>query len=924
MPPKRKASEQPSGAYTDVKKPRVTTIGAISSLVPVGERKMAKKGVSEPELLRMLCEDRDKNNERKELHFKKIIHSEIDWDNKLHIDKINAWRNQIYGRAGIKNKTVLMWHKDEEAWLELYWQLLVVEANKRGIEMPKPKTIRENFNVFFNGKVFHSAGAGELEPRVDRGSGPFTSKMGRLIKSLRPYLEEKLRGKKGSTFVPKINQEMLEEYQKLKADLTELGCDDNKIVPWEELEDEANDKDYVTRCREYIESLPDQDDVNMDDEEEAEDATLVASEELDRELLELASEPAAAKTEPMDTDEEPSSFKVAADRKPSWVTLATGSDSSSREASPPNIVRNKCVSTEDVVSPRKKRADSVASTDAAAEEDSTETTLVGKGVISDEVKDHFVIGSEDRVVQEKAGSAAENEEHQGIKTMSDTDSDTASSVGEILEDVSEADTTTFKCLFCDEQWGRVPDMFVHCNKEHGFDVESTITKLGQDIDELTIIKLVNYLRLESQKSIEPKNIKVDTETLADDKYLQPTLLDDALLFELGDFMPDPDSKAVDYDEYEAALQKNIGENVEKISLDNDRDTDYFESYKGNAIHREMIEDRVRTEGYRDFIEKNAELFKGKTVLDVGCGTGILSLFCARVGAKRVLAVDNSDIANRARENIARNGYQDKIEVIQGRVEDFHMQRKIGKEKVDIIISEWMGYGLLFEGMLDSVLRARDLYLKEDGLMVPSHCTMRIAPISDKEWIADASGEKFWKDVYGFDFTSMIPGGILNEREIGVFDVPSKSISGEPSTFYQLDLKNIQIRDLDFTAPFSSKLCSDSASIDAFAIWFDTFFLPSEKSQDATAIDVAQWGDHGEAGLGFSTGPYSIYTHWHQAVLLLSDKDRKKEVNGGSILKGKVTYKKPRKDDRGIDVTVEWEAESTQGPVAGHIKRSMGA
>lgn len=65
--------------------------------------------------------------------------------------------------------------------------------------------------------------------------------------------------------------------------------------------------------------------------------------------------------------------------------------------------------------------------------------------------------------------------------MSDTDSDTASSIGEILEDVSEADTTTFKCLFCDEQWSRVPDMFTHCKKEHDFDVEHSIQKLGQGI-----------------------------------------------------------------------------------------------------------------------------------------------------------------------------------------------------------------------------------------------------------------------------------------------------------------------------------------------------------------------------------------------------------------------------------------------------------
>ena len=63
--------------------------------------------------------------------------------------------------------------------------------------------------------------------------------------------------------------------------------------------------------------------------------------------------------------------------------------------------------------------------------------------------------------------------------MSDTESDTASSIGSIIEDASEPDTNTFKCLFCEEQWSRVPDMFAHCGSEHGFDVEDTIRKLGQ-------------------------------------------------------------------------------------------------------------------------------------------------------------------------------------------------------------------------------------------------------------------------------------------------------------------------------------------------------------------------------------------------------------------------------------------------------------
>lgn len=80
------------------------------------------------------------------------------------------------------------------------------------------------------------------------------------------------------------------------------------------------------------------------------------------------------------------------------------------------------------------------------------------------------------------------------------------------------------------------------------------------------------------------------------------------------------------------------------SLNVEEDAPYFESYAHHGIHQEMLQDRPRTEAYRRALELNAESsIKGKVVLDVGCGTAILSMFAARCGATKVIGVDQSDI-----------------------------------------------------------------------------------------------------------------------------------------------------------------------------------------------------------------------------------------------------------------------------------------
>jgi protein arginine N-methyltransferase 1 len=70
----------------------------------------------------------------------------------------------------------------------------------------------------------------------------------------------------------------------------------------------------------------------------------------------------------------------------------------------------------------------------------------------------------------------------------------------------------------------------------------------------------------------------------------------------------------------------------------------------------MLKDVVRTKSYQNVITQNSFLFKDKIVLDVGAGTGILSLFCAKAGAKHVYAIECSQMADMAKEIVKTNGY----------------------------------------------------------------------------------------------------------------------------------------------------------------------------------------------------------------------------------------------------------------------------
>ena len=78
---------------------------------------------------------------------------------------------------------------------------------------------------------------------------------------------------------------------------------------------------------------------------------------------------------------------------------------------------------------------------------------------------------------------------------------------------------------------------------------------------------------------------------------------------------------------------------------------YFNSYSSYYIHEQMLKDKIRTGTYQDAIKNNPDIFKDKIVLDIGSGTGILSIFAAKAGAKHVYGIEFADIADYANEII---------------------------------------------------------------------------------------------------------------------------------------------------------------------------------------------------------------------------------------------------------------------------------
>jgi len=313
---------------------------------------------------------------------------------------------------------------------------------------------------------------------------------------------------------------------------------------------------------------------------------------------------------------------------------------------------------------------------------------------------------------------------------------------------------------------------------------------------------------------------------------------------------------------------------------------YFSSYADIELHRTMIEDQVRTNAYKDAILSTAaDYFHGKVVCDVGCGTGILSMFCAQAGAKKVYAIDASKIAKHARQLVEVNGYADVITVFECKAEEVELP-----EKVDVIVSEWMGYMLLYETMLPSVLHVRDRWLKPGGKMFPEKAVLHMA-LGEAQWITkyEEGTYDFWVSLnheHNLDMTLLADHSVARYKDVvHVHMVAQEDVLSHKSTVCDLDLYTVTAKELANITHRFSLSSMGSRKLNSFVLWFDVWF---------------------PGGMRLTTSPDDEDTHWQNTVLPLATQQLKQDTK----VEGDLVITQDMENHRFLKIDVKYSLDDS--------------
>ncbi|XP_058788875.1 histone-arginine methyltransferase CARMER isoform X2 [Phymastichus coffea] len=345
--------------------------------------------------------------------------------------------------------------------------------------------------------------------------------------------------------------------------------------------------------------------------------------------------------------------------------------------------------------------------------------------------------------------------------------------------------------------------------------------------------------------------------------------------------------ATDFKNFNLVILKfknDLGKSVFNDRTEESSAMQYFQFYGYLSQQQNMMQDYVRTSTYQRAILGNLSDFKDKIVLDVGAGSGILSFFAVQAGAKKVYAVEASNMAYHAELLVAANNLSDKITIIAGKIEEITIP-----EKVDCIVSEPMGYMLYNERMLETYLHSKK-WLKSGGRMFPTRGDLHIAPFTDESlYMEQFNKSNFWYQTcfHGVDLSAMRGHAIkeyFRQPIVDTFDIRicmAKSIRHivDFRTAHETDLHTIEIK-VDFHI-------LESGTCHGLAFWFDVAFIGSTQE------------------VWLSTAPTEPLTHWYQVRCLL---ENPLFCKSGQLLSGKVNLVANKRQS--YDVTIELKLEGS--------------
>ncbi|HEX5634174.1 MAG TPA: 50S ribosomal protein L11 methyltransferase, partial [Gemmatimonadales bacterium] len=262
-------------------------------------------------------------------------------------------------------------------------------------------------------------------------------------------------------------------------------------------------------------------------------------------------------------------------------------------------------------------------------------------------------------------------------------------------------------------------------------------------------------------------------------------------------------------------------------------------------HLAMLADEPRVAAYRAAIERHAP---GRFVLELGTGSGVLSIFAARAGARRVLAVEESAIAGLAAELFAANAPTIELAVRSSR--DLVLP---DDQRAEVIVHELLGADPLAEGLLPTIADARRRLLAPGGRLLPSRLELYATGVALTEAPVDRA-------VAQTQTTAIAARHALDLAPL------SRALAALPDRAYQHTVRGASfellteptlLHDLDLT----------TVDEDACAATL-TRTLTATRAGTLSAV-LLHFRAHLDHDLVLSNGPELPETHWGRRITALS-------------------------------------------------------